>query len=38
MQDLCEEHKRLAKLVEKFGKANLGKGGNDMLNMTRNPN
>lgn len=37
VQDLCEEHKRLSKLVEKMGKTNLGKG-NEMLNMTRNPN
>jgi len=36
VNDLIEEHKRLAKIVEKMGKMNLGKG-NDIMSMTRHP-
>ena len=36
VNDLIEEHKRLAKIVEKMGKMNLGKG-NDLMSMTRHP-
>ena len=37
VSDLIEEHKKLSKVVEKFGGMNFGKG-NDMVNMARNPN
>ena len=36
VNQLLEEYKRLAKVFEKIGKANLGKG-NDMSQMMRNP-
>ena len=36
VKELLKEHKRLAKIVEKMGKAGLGKG-NDLQNMMRNP-
>ena len=36
VNDLIEEHKRLAKIVGKMGKMNLGQG-NDLMSMKRHP-
>ena len=35
---LLEEHKKLKSMIGQAGKLNLGKGMNDKLNLTRNPN
>ena len=35
---LLEEHKKLKGLIGKVGQANLGKSGDAMQNMMRNPN
>lgn len=35
---LLDEHKKLKSMIGQAGKLNLGKGMNDKLNLTRNPN
>jgi signal recognition particle subunit SRP54 len=35
---LLEEHKKLKGLIGQVGKTNIGKGANEKLNLTRNPN
>ena len=37
VHQMLDEFKRIKTVVDKLGKVNFGKGGNDMSQFTRNP-